>query len=560
MIRPSMTRENIRRTIHSQKSQKPPPTVPNGGHPPADFALDRSRVPHPLPPLTPPRSFSMEDVVALERLATLHGAFVDDAARAVGVESFCQLCLKTLDDASGTAAPGRTCPSGHVCCLSCASVLNPDDARAPWSSRAGCPACHADDTDDGMTRLFARPESRGERFDDKPRRHPLAPLLIRDALTADDSDALAGVLVAERRAAFKALDDEPPTPSASSDAAWPPWDCGAQLRSAFASLPTAADAERAFPGGVLDLALVSNGSALLGGSLGIRIDAHATVVRFNEYECGGVYASDVGCRVDAHATGWLMAASRDDPRVDRLCAEDPPDDDAEHETPESAPESAPGSAPESAPTAEVRLMPNVERLGRAYYASYLCAVATHRRTRWRDAEDWWRRRRGPVAFVVAPKTYGRHWRHVRDTGADTGADRVPTLAADDDGEVFPARMTARVTSGYAFALLALDLTGQPLPGEWFAEKERDEEELISRSSRSASTSSSSSSPTGRVTLYGFEDDARNARDFAGGHFFDGLHRQAHHLYDFPWERGAMATMARARGPDRFRRVTVLADE
>ena len=94
---------------------------------------------------------------------------------------------------------------------------------------------------------------------------------------------------------------------------------------------------------------------------------------------------------------------------------------------------------------------------------------------------------------------------------------MPTLAADDDGEVFPARMTARVTSGYAFALLALDLTGQPLPGEWFAEKERDEEELISRSSRSASTSSSSSSPTGRVTLYGFEDDARNARDFAGGH-------------------------------------------
>ena len=61
-----MTRENIRRTIHSQKSQKPP-TVPNGGHPPADFALDRSRVPHSLPPLTPPRSFSMEDVVALER-------------------------------------------------------------------------------------------------------------------------------------------------------------------------------------------------------------------------------------------------------------------------------------------------------------------------------------------------------------------------------------------------------------------------------------------------------------------------------------------------------------
>ena len=241
-----MTRENIRRTIHSQRVRNRRRFLTVGTHPPI---RPRPFAGAPLlPPLTPPRSFSMEDVVALERLATLHGAFVDDAARAVGVESFCQLCLKTLDDASGTAAPGRTCPSGHVCCLSCASVLNPDDARAPWSSRAGCPACHADDTDDGMTRLFARPESRGERFDDKPRRHPLAPLLIRDALTADDADALAGVLVAERRAVFKALDDEPPTPSASSDAAWPPWDCGAQLRSALASIPPAADAERAFPG------------------------------------------------------------------------------------------------------------------------------------------------------------------------------------------------------------------------------------------------------------------------------------------------------------------------
>ena len=521
-------------------------------------------MPRPLPPLTPPRSFSMDDVVALERLATLHGAFVDDASRVAGVESFCQLCLKTLDDASTTAAPGRACPSGHGCCLSCASVLNPDDARAPWSPRAGCPACHADDTDDGMTRLFARPEPRGAPLDDRPRRHPLAPLLIRDALTADDADALAGVLVAERRAAFIALDDpsSSPTPSSSSssDAAWPPWDCGAQLRSAFASLPSAADAARAFPGGVLDLALVSNGSALLGGSLGIRIDAHATVVRFNEYECGGVYASDVGRRVDAHATGWLTAASRDDPRVDRLCAEDPPDDDADHE-----------SAPESAlPTAEVRLMPNVEGLGRAYYASYLCAVATHRRTRWRDAEDWWRRRRGPVAFVVAPTAYGRYWRHVRDTGAvpgaDPGADSFGAGAGedDDDGEVFPARTTARVTSGYSFALVALDLTGQPLPGEWSAETEgeKEKEGFISRSSRAASSSSSSSSssPMGRVTLYGFEDDARNARDPAGGHFFDDLHRQAHHLYDFPWERAAMATMARARGPERFRRVTVFADE
>jgi hypothetical protein len=52
-----------------------------------------------------------------------------------------------------------------------------------------------------------------------------------------------------------------------------------------------------------DIALVSNGSALLGSALGATIDKHRLVARFNEYESGGEYARDVvgltgvGCRV-----------------------------------------------------------------------------------------------------------------------------------------------------------------------------------------------------------------------------------------------------------------------
>ena len=39
-----------------------------------------------------------------------------------------------------------------------------------------------------------------------------------------------------------------------------------------------------------------------------------------------------------------------------------------------------------------------------------------------------------------------------------------------------------------------------------------------------------------------EDDARNAADSAGGHYFDSLHKQAHAIYDIAWERRAMARL------------------
>ena len=51
---------------------------------------------------------------------------------------------------------------------------------------------------------------------------------------------------------------------------------------------------------------------------------------------------------------------------------------------------------------------------------------------------------------------------------------------------------------------------------------------------------------GSVRLYGFEDDPRNARDSAGGHFWDPAHAQHHAIYSISWERSVMRELAATR--------------
>ena len=72
----------------------------------------------------------------------------------------------------------------------------------------------------------------------------------------------------------------------------------------------------------------------------------------------------------------------------------------------------------------------------------------------------------------------------------------------------------------------------------------------------ASATRSPTTPPARIALYGFEDDPRNAADAAGGHYFDGLHKQRHDLYDLAWERKALAALV-ARRPDAVTRATYL---
>ena len=484
----------------------------------------------------------MDDAVALKRLEAL--------LEGVGADAVCQLCLVELensfhDPAGAGAPPTADARCEHRTCARCMATLDLDDGA--WGL-AGCPSCEMDDTDAGMTRMFGAATGAGEVPDEPSSCRCGRVLLTRESFRGVEAAALAGVFVAERRAVARAVGIARTSPSPAGDeearisgeipsafwgrapslesercsaTAWRWWDCGAQMVSLRDALPSAS----AFLAPLaLDtsLAIVSNGSALLGSAFGRDIDAgaNAAVARFNEYETK-TFERDVGARTTAHVTSWLLSANRGEP-CDRLAHEEP-----------------------SEASIEIRLAPNVETLARAYYVSYARAVAHHgaaaragrsgNRARGNagtledgSADAWWRdrleTRRAPVVFVVAPSTYARHWTHVR-SDVSGGRTKRP-------------RATRRVTSGYAFLLLALDFAGLALPGV----PEDAEEEDRARARRR----SDADRTHGSVRLYGFEDDPRNARDGAGGHFWDPSHAQHHAIYDLPWERDAMRELAATR--------------
>ena len=508
----------------------------------------------------------MDDAVALKRLEAL--------LEGVGADAVCQLCLVELensfhDPAGAGAPPTADARCEHRTCARCMATLDLDDGA--WGL-AGCPSCEMDDTDAGMTRMFGAATGAGEVPDEPSSCRCGRVLLTRESFRGVEAAALAGVFVAERRAVARAVGIARTSPSPAGDeearisgeipsafwgrapslesercsaTAWRWWDCGAQMVSLRDALPSAS----AFLAPLaLDtsLAIVSNGSALLGSAFGRDIDAgaNAAVARFNEYETK-TFERDVGARTTAHVTSWLLSANRGEP-CDRLAHEEP-----------------------SEASVEIRLAPNVETLARAYYVSYARAVAHHKRawvssrdtrafvrqagtdktsgdvgdeddgsvseTNVSDGDAWWRdrleRRRAPVAFVAAPSTYARHWTHVRlDGPRGDGGDGVPNAGR--------TRATTRVTSGYAFLLLALDFAGMALPGC--------EEERRAKKTPPETRKNANEKKKGSVRLYGFEDDPRNARDGAGGHFWDPAHAQHHAIYSISWERSVMRELAATR--------------
>lgn len=166
---------------------------------------------------------------------------------------------------------------------------------------------------------------------------------------------------------------------------------------------------------------------------------------------------------------------------------------------------------------------------------------------------------GPVCVVLRPTVYGRHWRHVIDTAAATapveghvstkaGTDALSTRGGgvESVGILNGTRSKPRVTSGYLFLLTALELAGQELPGEEDAHGLGDDVDDGGTIDEHGMRRGAARSRSGVVTLYGFEDDARNLTDGSGGHYFDSLHKQHHSLYDVGWERGVMAGLVRRR--------------
>jgi hypothetical protein len=493
----------------------------------------------------------MDDAVALKRLEAL--------LEGVGADAVCQLCLVELensfhDPAGAGAPPTADARCEHRTCARCMATLDLDDGA--WGL-AGCPSCEMDDTDAGMTRMFGAATGAGEVPDEPSSCRCGRVLLTRESFGGVEAAALAGVFVAERRAVARAVGIARTSPSPAGDEEAR---ISGEIPSAFWGRAPSLESERCsfLAPLALDtsLAIVSNGSALLGSAFGRDIDAgaNAAVARFNEYETK-TFERDVGARTTAHVTSWLLSANRGEP-CDRLAHEEP-----------------------SEASVEIRLAPNVETLARAYYVSYARAVAHHarefrvlekrkqtrrdetpketeeteggddRRCRedsetdsetetndvTRDRDAWWRdrleRRRAPVAFVAAPSTYARHWTHVRlDGPRGDGGDGVPNAGR--------TRATTRVTSGYAFLLLALDFAGMALPGC--------EEERRAKKTPPETRKNANEKKKGSVRLYGFEDDPRNARDGAGGHFWDPAHAQHHAIYSISWERSVMRELAATR--------------
>ena len=395
----------------------------------------------------------MDEALARERLEALHVVDLRATRGRARRQYFCQLCLRDADasepsfvvDCEGEGWRGRRCNGGHWCCGTCAAHFGEQRSGWAWDAGGGgCPACTLDDTDAGLTRLFharanANEKDPSSRMQGAGGSADACPFLVRETFAGADAAAVAGVLAAERRAV--ALTAQTGTETCgTADHTWFPggipwWDCGAQLAAVRDALPPlAAIAETPEHGTAKDIALVSNGSALLGSGLGGAIDGHAVVVRFNEFECGGEYGADVGARVDIHATGWMMAAGWGP--TDRLAqeeeeeeeeeeevlapaakaeeveaaaaAEEAEEDDTEDEEMQKDEEAvaaeqeeaavvAAAAAAQSAAAAavEVRLMPNTVGNGRAYFGSYLRAIVHHHHHHGRHPQ-WWSCRRALV--------------------------------------------------------------------------------------------------------------------------------------------------------------------
>ena len=442
----------------------------------------------------------MKDTVALERLAALHAGSGDAA-------TFCQLCLRGEgDDGVRVASLGRLCAArAHLTCADCVSSIA--DAARPsasaaspaWGAIAGCPTCALPDTDAGMTRLFRRGRDAslppGASVVEAPE-GPVAAdrsssaLMTRDSLSRADVEALAGVLVAERARRLREDDDASSSSSSSADddetdadpsgptSWWPRRDVAAQLRSALGALPSLNALRTAAPGIFADLAVVSNGSALLGSGAGVEIDAHRCREvqrvrnrrrvrrgrrRTRRRARHGVAHGRGEGRPERRARGGggeeeeggeeggreeetigTLGRKRSTPRLDVRVVNPG--------APAPAPACARASRSGSCPTTRrsgARTSSRVarDRVPPAAGTTTAAKPASSERTSTplSDADAWWlarTRRKGPLVLAASPEAYGRHWAHVLATRAS----RAP-----------------QGSGGYPSSSLALDLAGQDEP-------------------------------------------------------------------------------------------------
>ena len=401
---------------------------------------------------------------------------------------WCALCLRRDNDEefgeSLTLRDTKACASGtHAFCSSCRDVcggeLLCEDKR--------CPLCRLCANSNGLNAFNSIVRESESLKLPKPSPAYAGPrrLMLRDTVNDEDRCEITVAVAADRCAVLRESmrpkprggGDEPDgTPRRASEDAPPPYDpsdVARVVRAFVEALPE----QRDLPEGLCEnMAIVSNSSALLGLRLGEAIDAHKSVVRFNEYARAGLtrFERDVGQRTTLHVVSEQVIGE---------FMEDAAMLEALRSTPVTLwmPPLAWGNA--RSYSRYVRLLLNREE------SDGLSLTAAQRRK----------------VVTLRPSVSFSVWKYFRpNAGADGGG--ASEGSESDDAGPFSERSNTHdrpttATTGFKFFLLAMGLCDD-------------------------------------VSLFGFEDDPRNAADSRGGHFFNPKHSQED-AYDIAWERREM---------------------
>lgn len=411
---------------------------------------------------------------------------------------WCCLCLRKegdesdVEESDGNLEERSACESGkHLFCWRCKEACGGD-----LLSRHGrCPLCRLGAHACGFNTLVQEAEPLQLPYPEEDwsgcRR-----LLLRETLSAEDRCELATAIAADRcRLLRQSMRPKPkqkrvsvdPKPAERKEALEPtydPSDVGEVMQALIPLLPTRDSLPKGLCG---EMAVVSNSSALLGRELGVDIDSHTCVVRFNEYARVGLkdYASDVGTRTTCHVVS------------NQVLSEGALDDEALLKALKSTPMTL--------------WMPPMAWGNSMYYARYISMLLGCTTSDGLELTQGERRRvallRPSVSFAMWK--YFRPWRAFagkvmndsqsqHDVGEGINTEESQPPDKKDLGDEMQRRPAAG-TTGFKFALLAMGMSD-------------------------------------KVTLYGFEDDPRNGVDPTGGHYFNKKHSQEVSTYDISWER------------------------
>ena len=387
---------------------------------------------------------------------------------------WCALCLRREHDEedgkSLTLGDTSSCAAGtHMFCWRCRNVcggeLLCEDKR--------CPLCRLNANVHGLNAFNVIVKESQMLKLPKPSSSYAGPrrLMLRDTINDEDRCEIAVAIAADRCTELresmrpKPKDDEKTEADNNElksdrcyESKYDPSDVAKTLSDFVEALPE----QRDLPDGLCEsMAVVSNSSALLGLNLGTEIDAHASVVRFNEYARAGLedFERDVGNRTTLHVVSeQVIGEFMEDESMLRALRTTP----------------------------MTLWMPPLAWGNARSYARYVRLLLSSKKTDGLDLTDEERKR----VVVLRPSVSFSMWKYFRPNAGTPTSDEDASSVND---ETFSERANTHDrpttgTTGFKFFLLSMGLCDD-------------------------------------VSLFGFEDDPRNKVDSRGGHFFNPKHSQ-----------------------------------